>query len=186
MSDVDAIRYLASEHDLEFVDLDSYSVEYTFADGTKAMVVGRFLPKCYNEFATFVHGTKCAAQFSGAIHAATVQTYADQRILPDNVTWKPTKELNNPWQAEWNDLLDAIRNDRPYNEAERAAKANLVGLMGRAAVHSGRIVTWEEALASKFEWCPNIDNLTAESPAPVMPDSEGRYPAPVPGAWMEI
>jgi hypothetical protein len=69
---------------------------------------------------------------------------------------------------------------------ERAAKANLVGLMGRAAVHSGRIVTWEEALASKFEWCPNIDHLTDESPAPVMPDSEGRYPAPVPGTWTEI
>ena len=27
MSDVDAIRYLASEHDLEFVDLDTYSVD---------------------------------------------------------------------------------------------------------------------------------------------------------------
>ncbi len=83
-------------------------------------------------------------------------------------------------------LLDAIRNDKPHNEAERAAKSNLVGLMGRAAVHSGRVITWEEALASKFEWCPNIDNLTADSPAPVMPDAEGRYPVPVPGAWTEI
>ena len=167
-------------------NLDSYSIEYTFADGGKAMVVGRFIPKCYDEFATFVHGTKCAAQFSGNIHAATVQTYKDQRILSENITWQPPKEASNPWQAEWNVLLDAIRNDRPHNEAERAAKANLVGLMGRAAVHSGRLVTWEEALASKFEWCPNIDNLTAESPAPVMPDAEGRYPAPVPGAWTEI
>ncbi len=167
-------------------NLDSYSIEYTFADGAKAMVVGRFVPKCYNEFATFVHGTKCAAQFSGNIHAATVQTYKDQRIVPDNITWQPPKELSSPWQAEWNVLLDAIRNDKPHNEAERAAKANLVGLMGRAAVHSGRIITWEEALASKFEWCPNIDNLTADSPAPVMPDAEGRYPAPVPGAWTEI
>ena len=46
-------------------NLDSYSIEYTFADGTKAMVTGRYIPNCHNEFATFVHGTKCAAQFSG-------------------------------------------------------------------------------------------------------------------------
>lgn len=32
MSDVDAIRYLASEHDLEFVDLDSYAVDDSAAD----------------------------------------------------------------------------------------------------------------------------------------------------------
>jgi predicted dehydrogenase len=167
-------------------NLDSYSIEYTFADGAKAMVVGRFIPKCYNEFATFVHGTLCAAQFSGNIHAPTVQTYRDQRIQPDNITWQPAKETANPWQAEWNVLLDAIRKDRPHNEAERAAQANLVALMGRAAVHSGRIVTWEEAVASKFCWCPNIDTLTADSPAPVTPDAEGRYPAPIPGAWSEI
>jgi predicted dehydrogenase len=167
-------------------NLDSYSIEYTFADGTKALVVGRFVPQCYNEFATFVHGTKCAGQFSGNIHAPTVQTYKDQRIVADNITWQPEQEQFNPWQAEWNVLLDAIRNDRQHNEAQRAALANLAGLMGRAAVHSGRIVTWEEALASKFEWCPNIDHLTADSPAPVQPDAQGRYPAPVPGAWTEI
>ncbi|MGO9030077.1 MAG: ATPase, T2SS/T4P/T4SS family [Acidimicrobiales bacterium] len=32
MSDVDAIRYLASEHDLEFVDLDSYAVDAAAAE----------------------------------------------------------------------------------------------------------------------------------------------------------
>jgi len=32
MSDVDAIRYLASEHDLEFVDLDTYSVDPSAAE----------------------------------------------------------------------------------------------------------------------------------------------------------
>jgi len=83
-------------------------------------------------------------------------------------------------------LLDAIRNDGPHNETQRAAYANLAGLMGRAAVHSGKIITWEEALASNFQFCPNIDSLTADSPAPVQADAEGRYPAPVPGVWLEM
>lgn len=167
-------------------NLDSYSIEYTFADGAKAMVTGRYIPKCVNDFATYVHGTKCAAQFSGNIHAPTSQIYKDQRIASDNVAWKAKKETVNPWQVEWNVLLHAIRNDRPHNEARRAALSNLGAIMGRAAVHTGKVVTWEEALASKFQFCPHVAQLTADSPAPVQANAEGRYPAPVPGAWTEI
>ncbi len=58
--------------------------------------------------------------------------------------------------------------------------------MGRAAVHSVRIITWEEALASNFAFCPNLDSLSADSQPPVHADAEGRYAPPIPGAWNEI
>ena len=167
-------------------NLDSYSIEYTFADGTKALVTGRYIRGCANDFATYIHGTKCAAQFSGNIHAPKSQIYKDQQISRKNVAWKPEKEKVNPWQAEWTVLLDAIRNDRPHNEARRAALSNLGAIMGRAAVHTGKIVTWDEAMASTFQFCPNVAELTADSPAPVQANAEGRYPAPVPGVWQEI
>jgi predicted dehydrogenase len=167
-------------------NLDSFSVEWTFADGTKAYDVVRYLGNCHNQFDTFIHGTRCAAQFSGAIHAGTVHTYKSQRCTPDNVAWRAPKEAISPWQAEWNVLLDAIRNDRPHNEAERAALSNLADMMGRAAVHSGKVITWDEAMASNFQWCPNIDRLTEDSPPPVRADAQGRYPVPVPGEWSEM
>ncbi|MHB1036208.1 MAG: Gfo/Idh/MocA family oxidoreductase [Pirellulales bacterium] len=167
-------------------NLDSYSIEYTFADGTKALVTGRYIPNCHNDFATFVHGTKCAAKFSGNVHAPTSWLYKDQRIDNANIAWKPEKETINPWQAEWDVLLAAIRKDRPHNEAERAALSNLGAIMGRAAVHTGKIVTWEEAMASDFQFAKNVDGLTTDSPALVQANAEGRYPAPVPGIWKEI
>jgi predicted dehydrogenase len=167
-------------------NFDTYSIEYTFADGAKALITGRYIPKCFNDFATFAHGTKCAAQFSGNIHAPTVQMYQDQRITADNVAWKPDTERVNPWQAEWNVLLDAIRNDRKHNETKRAACSNLAAIMGRAAVHTGQIIKWDDALASDFKFCPNVDALDADSPAPVRADANGRYPAPIPGNWTEI
>jgi hypothetical protein len=58
--------------------------------------------------------------------------------------------------------------------------------MGRAAVHCGRIVTWDEMMASDFKFCPNADALTYDSPAPVQADAQGRYPVPVPETWREI
>jgi len=166
--------------------LDSYSVEWTFADGSKAYDVVRYLPNCYNEFSTFLHGTKCAAQFSGAIHAGTVHTYKDQRCTPDNIDWKAPKETVTPWQAEWDELLLSIRKDRPHNEAKRAALSNLADIMGRAAVHSGKIITWDEAMNSNFQFCSYVDTMTEDSPPPVQPDAQGRYPTPVPGQWSEI
>jgi predicted dehydrogenase len=167
-------------------NLDSFSVEWTFPDGTKAYDVVRYLRGCYNEFATYVHGSKCAAQFSGNIHAGTVHTYRDQRCADDNIDWIAPDEELTPWQAEWNVLLDAIQHDRPHNEARRAALSNLADIMGRAAVHSGKLITWEEALASNFQWCPNIEELDEDSDPPVKPDDEGRYPVPVPGKWTEL
>jgi predicted dehydrogenase len=167
-------------------NLDSISVEWTFADGTKATDVARWLPNCHDEFATYIHGTKCAAQFSGNVHAGTVQIYKDQRIATDNVAWKAEPERSSPWQAEWNVLLDAIRHDRPHNEAKRAAMSNLADMMGRAAVHSGKLISWDEAMASNFRFCPSLDQLTDDSPPPVAADAEGRYPVPIPGEWTEI
>jgi predicted dehydrogenase len=167
-------------------NLDSYSIEYTFADGTKATVGVRYLRNCYDEFATYVHGTKRAAQFSGHTHTGTVRIFKDQRIARDNLDWEAEKETRTPWEAEWQALLDAIRHDRPHNEARRAALSNLADIMGRAAVHSGKIITWEEAMASNFQWCAEVDPMGYDSPPPLQPDAEGRYPVPSAGEWTEI
>ena len=59
--------------------------------------------------------------------------------------------------------------------------------MGRAAVHSGRIITWEEALALGLRLLPQprlAQRPTANRRS--APDAEGRYAPPIPGAWNEI
>ena len=167
-------------------NLDSFSIEWTFADGTKATDAVRYLSGCHNAFATYVHGTKCAAQFSGNIHAGTVQIYRDQRIERDNIDWKAPDEQYTAWQAEWVALLGAIRQDRPHNEARRAAESNLVDMMGRAAVHSGNIVTLDDVMKSEFQFCPGIDHMDYDTPPPVQADPQGRYPVPIPGIWTEV
>ena len=167
-------------------NLDSFTIEWTFPDGTKAYDVVRWLPNCHTEFATYIHGTQCAAQFSGNVHEGTVHTYRDQRCANDNISWRAPEERITPWQAEWDVLLDAIRQDLPHNEAKRAALSNLTDIMGRAAAHSGKVITWKEAMASDFRFCPTIDNLTDDSAPPIRAEARGRYPVPIPGQWTEI
>ncbi len=163
-----------------------YSIEYTFADGTKAFCGFRRIAKTRGEFATYIHGTKCAAQFSGQTHRATVRMFNDQRVAEDNISWTPIPDEHSPWQYEWNDFIDSIRNDRPHNEAKRAVYSDLTALMGRAACHTGQTVTWDDMMKSSFQFCDYLDTLTPDSPVPVRPDEDGRFPVPIPGQWQEL
>ena len=44
----------------------------------------------------------------------------------------------NPYQMEWDDLIAAIREDKPYNETERGTEASLQCVLGRMAAHTGQ------------------------------------------------
>jgi predicted dehydrogenase len=161
-------------------NLNDYSIEYTFADGGKAVV------ESVSPFATFIHGSKHAAQFSGDVHRATVHIYQGKEIDDSQIQWRAQREPRSPWQAEWKDFLESIRQDRPHNEAERASRANLAAIMGRAAAHMGRTITWQEMLASNFCFSPIADKLKFGGPAPVQPDAQDVYPIPTPGKWVEV
>jgi len=166
-------------------NIDVYSVEYTFADGTKAFCGFRRVNKTRSDFATYIHGTKCAAQFSGDVHAATVHRFKDQRIDKDNIAWTPEKDAFSPWQYEWNDFIESIRKDRPHNEGKRAVYSDLTTLMGRAACHTGQTVTWDQVMKSNFQFCDYLDRLSFDSPPPVKADENGQFPVPIPGQWTE-
>ena len=44
-----------------------------------------------------------------------------------------------PTSREHDDLFDAIRNDKPYNEAFYGAHSTLTSVMGRMATYSGKM-----------------------------------------------
>ncbi len=167
-------------------NIDVYSMEYTFADGAKAFCGFRRIKRTRTDFATYVHGTKRAAQFSGKVHAETVHMFKDQRIENDNIAWTPPKDRYSPWQYEWNAFVDSIRNDRPHNELKRAVYSDLTTLMGRAACHTGQTVTWEQMMKSNFQFCDYVARLDANSPVPAVPNEDGQFPVPVPGKWKEV
>jgi predicted dehydrogenase len=168
----------------EYVDqnFDTYSVEYTFEDGTKMFLGGRNMPACSNEFASYVHGTKGSAVISTAAHSpAKCRIYDSHKIDKVDPVWAFPQPEPSPYQLEWNDLVDAIRNDKPYNEVKRGTEASLVTAMGRLAAHTGQVVTYEQALNHEHAFAPDVDKLTMDSPAPVEADADGKYPIPLPG-----
>jgi predicted dehydrogenase len=163
-------------------NFDTYSMEYTFGDGTKMFVNGRTIPGCRNEFASYAHGTKGSAVISASGHSpAKCRIYSGQNMTRANMVWQGPPNEPNPYQLEWNDLIDAIRKDLPYNEVERGVKASLVTSMGRMAAHTGMEITYDDMLNCEHEFAPDLESMTFDSPAPVRANAEGIYPVPQPG-----
>ncbi len=163
-------------------NFDNYSVEYTYPDGTKLFYYGRNMQGCESAFSSYVHGAKgCAIVSTNSHTPGRVRTFKGQDFDDKNVIWKFPQPEPSPYQLEWDDLIDAIRADKPYNEVKRGAEASLVTSMGRMAAHVGHTVTFDEILNCKHEFAPDVDKLTPDGPAPLAADASGMYPQPQPG-----
>ncbi len=163
-------------------NFDSYSVEYTFLDGSKLFMGGRCMDGCSDEFASYAHGSKGLAVISSLSHTpARSRIYSGQNLDKTKLTWAYGKNERNPYQTEWEDLMTAIRKDTPYNEVKRGAETSLITSMGRMSAHTGQVITREQILASDHEFAPDVDKLTMDSPAPVLCGADGKYPIPQPG-----
>lgn len=179
-------HYKQSPEGAPYVDqnFDSYSVEYTFADGGKMYMDGRCINGCNDIYSSYVHGSKglaVAAKASDCQGPSSI--FKGQNMQRSNMLWmsKDVPGQADPYQNEWNELMQAIRNDKPYNEVKRGVEASLVTSMGRMAAHTGQEITFEDMLNCEHEFAPDVDKLAMNSVAPLKADADGKYPMPMPG-----
>ncbi len=148
---------------------DHHAVQFEYmVKGRPVRVMSecRQIPGCWSSVSEHVHGTK---------GECNVGSYT---ITGEN-QWKFRGGGKDPYQQEHDDLFDAIRLDRPYNEAERGALSSMSAIFGRMATYSGKELTWESALNSKLDLMPT--EYTWDALPKVLPDADGNYPFAIPG-----
>ncbi len=99
----------------------------------------------------------------------------------ESLIWRVPQPEPSPYQLEWDDLIAAIRNDAPYNEAKRGSIGSMVTSMGRMAAHTGQVVTFDDMLNCKHEFAPDVDKMGMDSVGPVRLNDDGKDPQPQPG-----
>src|SRR5215469_1760301 len=169
-------HYKVSPEGVAYVDqnFDAYSVEYTYADGTKFFFDGRCMNGCQEIYNSSLHGTKGMGIASKSGDCGQPSSlYKSQTATAANLIWesKVSPDEKDPYQNEWNDLMDAIRDGKPYNEVKRGVEASLVSNMGRMAAHTGREITSDQMLNCDFEMAPGSDKFTMDSTAPLLADA---------------
>jgi predicted dehydrogenase len=133
---------------------DHMSVTYEFANGVKCFSMCRQMAGCTNDVSDTIMGTRGTATL---LHARRTEAF---RIRGANPYAAPQAARDDDmYQREHNELFASIRNGRPINNGEWMAKSTLMGIMGRTACYTGRVITWEQALNStedlsprRYEW----------------------------------
>jgi len=97
------------------------------------------------------------------------------------VLWKYEGKSANPYQVEHDELHDAIRNDKPLNNAYYGTTSSFSSVLGRLATYSGKAWNYQEALALDYRTMP-LD-LSWDATPPVLPDADGNYPLPMPATF---
>lgn len=154
---------------------DHHMIEFTYADGSKMLSQCRHIPNCWGAVSEYAHGSQGNADISGG------KIYD----LKGKMIWQ-TRAARDGHQVEHHDLFAELRKGNRPNEGEWGALSTMTAIFGRMCTYTGQEITWEDALNSKVLLC-DTDKLTSlDSPAPVVPDADGRYPLPVPGVTTTI
>lgn len=148
---------------------DHHMVEFTYPDGTKMFSQCRQIADCWPDQSEHAHGT-----------AGSADVKMHRFFGPDG---KPTWRYRGPrvpeYQQEHADLQASIRQGEPLNETEIGATSTMTAILGRMATYSGKIIKWDDAIASDIDLSPK--HYAWDADPPVMPDERGSYPVAVPG-----
>jgi predicted dehydrogenase len=170
-------RQVRTDKKLHGQIFDHFFIEYEYADGSKLSSQCRQgQPGTYQEVSEHVVGTKGRADLN-------VQSRLF-RITGPNAWELRLKQGEDGHQLEHFPLIEAIRNDQPYNELELAAMSTMTAILGRMAAYSGKLVEWDDAINSKLQLMP--EEVTWEMAPPVVPDAEGNYPVAIPGRTVAL
>ncbi len=150
---------------------DHHFVEFTYDSGATVLSQCRHMPDCMDRVTEAFHGSNGTAPEPGRIVSASGHKLFDYDDENDP----------NPYQVEHDELFAAVAAGRfAYSDGENGAVATMTSILGRMATYSGRVIEWDEAIASELSLMP--DRYAWDAPPPVLPDAHGRYAIPVPGS----
>ncbi len=134
---------------------DFFNVDFVYDNGMHLHSMCRQISGCTNNVSEWIVGTKGRSNCANMIED-----------LDGNKTWEYNYPLNEEGQPspramkpameqEIIDLVYAIRNNTPFNEAEDCAISTLAAIMGRISAYTGKEVTWEEMINSNLRLGPS-------------------------------
>lgn len=125
---------------------DNFAIEYEYPNGVRAHAYCGQIKRSWSSVSEAAHGATGTAQLNDG------RNY----IRPHSGSvWRPTgiKE-DNGYVLEHRDLIQAILEDKPLNEAHQVADSTLTAIMGREAAYSGAEVEWDAIFNSNFTYGP--------------------------------
>ena len=136
---------------------DFFSVDFEMPDGMHVHSMCRQIDGCVDNVSEFIVGTKGSSNCSNTIFkqdSSVAWKYGEPKQEDEKASEEEEKKRISPYVQEHIDLVTAIRNGIPMNEAKNTAISTMAAIMGRISAYTGKEVTWDEMMASDFRLGP--------------------------------
>jgi len=134
---------------------DNFSIDYVFEDGMHLHSMCRQINGCKNNVSEFIMGTEGYTNCIDRIYNFD-GTEKYKYPYPVDEEGKEKGIKVGPYVQEHIDMVTAIRNVEPYNEAENTAISTLVAIMGRISAYTGKETSWDEMMNSDLKYGPKV------------------------------
>jgi myo-inositol 2-dehydrogenase/D-chiro-inositol 1-dehydrogenase len=125
---------------------DNFAVEYDYPNGVRLHAYCGQIKRSWSSVSEAARGA------SGSVELHDGRNYIKSK---DGKVWRPEAvKQDNGYVNEHRDLIQAILEDKPLNEASQVADSTLTAIMGREAAYSGAGVEWEAMRDSNFAYGP--------------------------------
>jgi len=121
---------------------DEFGIEYQYRSGVRMFSYCGQIKRDWSSVSEAVSGTKGVANPYNSIQPK------------DGQNWRYRERARDPYVQEHIDLINAIVNDTPLNEAKQVTDSTLTAIMGREAAYSGAEANWDDILNAKFAYAP--------------------------------
>jgi len=134
---------------------DHYHIAYEYPNNVWAHLASRKAPGCLNENADYIRGTK----------GSLIIGRGSDPYIEDNdgkIIWrfrKPRSGEPNMYQVEHDEFFASIRSGEHINDGPRMIHSSMMAIMGRMSAHTGKEITWEEAMESGDDLFPDEGSM---------------------------
>ena len=122
---------------------DHFSVEYVYPGGVVVEAKCRQFQGATNRVSNRVVGTKGIADLNP--RDSKIRAH-DGRVL-----YEMPEPGGNGYVQEHTDLIKAIRENKPVNEASQIAESTLTAVLGRESAYTGHQISWDELMTSGLD-----------------------------------
>jgi len=133
---------------------DFFSVDFYYGKGMHSHSMSRQIDNCANATTEHLTGTEGYTNCMNTIFNPDGSIKWKYQYPKDANGNETTTVKVSPYVQEHIDLVTAIRNNQPVNEAEELALSTLTAIMGREAAYSGNMITWEQISKSSMRMGP--------------------------------
>lgn len=157
---IDVINWFTNSHPVSAVGMggrqrrvtgdqyDFFSVDFEFENGMHNMSMCRQIDGCVNNVSEYIVGSDGSTNCKDTIYGPGGEVVWS--FVPEESGEEGEYDTGpgSPYIQEHIDLVTAIRNDQPINEAVNTAISTLCAIMGRISAYTGKQTTWDEMMAS--------------------------------------